>query len=84
MEYTERQKNMMMDRAFDAACLAVKEENEWADQIMTRLKSTYPELPEYLNNMYEFYVNMVTNNKSFLARADYMIENRDKIRLHYK
>lgn len=74
----------MMDRSFDAACLAVKGETEWAEQIMTRLINTYPELKEYLDNMYGFYVNMVTNNNTFLARADYMIENRDKIKLQYK
>lgn len=74
----------MMDRSFDAACLAVKGETEWAEQIMTRLINTYPELKEYLDNMYGFYVNMVTNNNTFLARADYMIANRDKLTLQYK
>ena len=84
MVYTERQQNKMMDRSFDAACLAVKGETEWAEQIMTRLTNTYPDLKDYLDKMYKFYVNMVTNNNTFLTRADYMIENRDKITLQYK
>lgn len=73
----------MMDRAFDAACLKVKGEDEWSKQIMTRLKATYPGLVEYLGKMYDFYVNMVSNNKDFLSRADYMIENKKTIRLYY-
>lgn len=73
----------MMDRAFDAACLKVKGEEEWSNQIMTRLKVTYPERTEYLGNMYDFYINMVSNNKDFLARADYMIEHKKTIRLSY-
>lgn len=84
MTYTERQKNKMMDRSFDAACLTVKGETEWAEQIMTRLTNTYPEIKDYLGQMYEFYVNMVTNNNTFLTRADYMIANRDKLTLQYK
>lgn len=73
----------MMDRAFDAACLKVKGEDEWSKQIMTRLKATYPGLVKYLGDMYDFYVNMVSNNKDFLSRADYMIENKKTIRLYY-
>lgn len=73
----------MMDRAFDAACLKVKGEEEWSNQIMTRLKITYPEQKEYLGNMYDFYINMVSNNKDFLERADYMIEHKKTIRLVY-
>lgn len=75
---------MMMDRAFDAACLAVKDETEWSEQIMKRLKGTYPELSDYFQNMYDFYVNMVSSNTDFLSRADYLIENRNKVRLQYR
>ena len=83
MEYSEKQKNRMMDRSFDAACLMVKGEGEWSNQIMERLKATYPELSGYLQNMYEFYVNMVSANNDFLSRADYMIEHRSTIRLSF-
>ena len=84
MEYTERQKYRMMDRSFDAACLAVKGETEWAAQIMGRLVNTYPEAEDYIYGLYGLYVNMVSGNQTFLRRADYMIENRDKIKLQYK
>lgn len=83
MNITEKQQNRMMDRAFDAACLKVKGEEEWSNQIMTRLKATYPEQKEYLGTMFDFYVNMVKNNEDFLERADYMIEHKKTIRLSY-
>lgn len=84
MKLSEHNQNMIMDRAFDAACLYVKGEEEWCDKIMNRLISTYPELEEYCNNLFNFYVNMVTANNDFLSRADYMIEHRETIRLQYK
>ena len=83
MEYSEKQKNRMMDRSFDAACLKVKGEEEWSNQIMERLKATYPGKLDYIQKMYEFYVNMVSANNDFLSRADYMIEHRNTLRLSF-
>lgn len=81
---TERQKNILMDRTFDAACLNVKGEVDWANQIIERLKGNYNGIEDYVNQMYEFYVNMVSTNNTFLSRADYMIEHKDTLKLMYR
>lgn len=73
-----------MDRTFDAACLTVKNETEWSSQILTRLRNGYPDYIDRINQLYEFYVTMVSNNDKFLSRADYMIENRGKLKLRFK
>lgn len=75
--------DILMDRTFDAACLTKKNEEEWANQIITRLLVNHPEQKEYINNLYEFYLNMVEQNTDFLVRADYMIENKNKLRLRF-
>ena len=75
---------IVMDRAFDAACLKVKGEVEWAEQILTRLKNTHPENEEYIEKLHNFYVDMVSTNTTFLVRADYMIEHKNNLRLQYK
>lgn len=75
---------IVMDRAFDAACLNVKGEKEWATQILNRLYATYPENKQYIENLYNFYINMVSSNTTFLSRADYMIEHKNNLKLKYK
>lgn len=75
---------IVMDRAFDAACLKVKGEEEWSNQILTRLKATHPENKEYIENLFNFYVNMVSSNTTFLVRADYMIEHKNNLKLKYR
>lgn len=72
-----------MDRTFDAACLQARNETEWSDQIMNRLIEKYPENKDYIQGLYGLYLNMVTNNTSFLRRADYMIEHRETIKLKF-
>ena len=76
-------KDILMDRTFDSACLKAKGETEWADKIITRLKGKHPEYTDYINRLVEFYTDMVTANTSFLTRADYMIENKNKIKLRF-
>ena len=75
--------NRAIDRTFDAACLKVKGETEWAETILNRIKSKYPADEAAIELLYDKYVVMVTNNPTFLSRAEYMIENRDKLRLRY-
>lgn len=75
--------DILMDRTFDAACLRVKGDTEWSNQIILRLKSNHPESVEQINKMVEFYTNMVSNNADFLSRADYMIEHKGKMRLRF-
>jgi hypothetical protein len=76
---------IIMDRAFDAACLILKGETDWANQIMERLKSNYPQNTEYIDGVYKLYIDAGTNNPDFVSsRGEYMINNKNKIKLRFK
>ena len=74
---------IVMDRAFDAACLIVSGDEEWGNEILARLKKENPENIKYIEGLMTLYTNMVSNNKTFLSRADYMHEHKGKLRLKF-
>lgn len=71
----------MTDRVFDVVCLEAKGETEWSDQIMAKLKETYPDYSKYQQACYHIFSKEDTS--ILMARADYMVQHRDTIKLDY-
>lgn len=75
--------DILYDRTFDASCMTRAGENEWAEQILTRLKSNYPQLASNINTLYEGYLSLPMADY-IQYRMDYMLEHKDTIKLRYK
>lgn len=73
---------LFMDRTFDAACMLKAGDKEWANMIITRLKSNHPNSIERIDQLYEFYQKM--SGDYFDARIKYMLEHRNSIKLKFK
>lgn len=77
--------DLILDRSFDAACLMVKGETEWSDQILKRLKANNKEYSDYIDEVFAFYVNAGTHNPDFInSRAEYMLNNKNNLKLRFK
>lgn len=74
---------IILDRTFDASCMTRAEETEWAEQILTRLKVTYPHLSEIIDNTYNGYLSLPMA-EYIQYRMDYMLEHKGKMKLRYK
>lgn len=75
--------DILMDRTFDASCMKRIGEDEWASQIITKLKLTYPKDLGLINSYYDFYLKC-PDAEYIQYRQQYMIENRNKLKLRYK
>ena len=76
-------KNVIYDRTFDAACMKRAGEDEWASQIITRLKSANPMLQEAINTLYNGYLSL-PDAEYIQYRTNYMLENKETIKLRFK
>lgn len=76
-------RDIIYDRAFDASCMTRAGETEWADKILLRLKSTYPELSDNITQVYNGYLSLPFADY-IEYRMNYMLEHRDTLRLRYK
>ena len=75
---------ILIDRVFDAACVSIVDP-EWSKQILNRVISNSPENANYANNLFNFYKTQVGLNLDYCAsRRDYMIQNKEKLKLRFK
>ena len=75
---------IMIDRIFDAACLKVKGEEEWSEEIIEKLKKIYPEYEETIDKIFNIYIKTTRTYTAFSKRADYMIEHKNNLKLKYR
>lgn len=80
---TEKLQNLIFDRTFDASCVKRAGDEEWATQILNRLKATHPAYTEYIDRCYMFYCGL-PNSEMFTYRIEYMTNNKSKLKLRYK
>lgn len=76
-------KNVIYDRTFDAACMKRAGEDEWASQIMTRLRANNPKYLEQIDMMYHGYLNL-PDADYIEYRKNYMLENKNTLKLRFK
>lgn len=79
----EKTLNIFMDRTFDASCMKRIGENELASQIINRLKANYPKETQTIDKYYQFYLSQ-PNAEYIEYRTNYMIKNKDRLKLKYK
>lgn len=72
-----------MDRTFDASCMTRAGETEWAEQILTRLKATYPQLSGNIDTLYNGYLSFPMA-EYIQYRMDYMLTHKGTMKLRYK
>lgn len=75
--------NIFYDRTFDASCMKRAGEDEWANQIITRLKSNYPNDVKAIDALYNGYLSLPFADY-IKYRMDYMLEHKGKLKLRYK
>lgn len=75
--------NIIYDRTFDASCMKRAGEDEWASQILLRLKSNYPGMVNGIDTLYNGYLSLPMADY-IQYRMDYMLEHKNTIRLRYK
>ena len=75
--------DIILDRTFDASCMTRAGEAEWSNQILTRLKATYPQFSESIEYTYNGYLSLPMA-EYIQYRMDYMIEHKGKLRLRYR
>lgn len=73
----------LYDRAFDASCVKRAGEDEWARQIITRLKATYPKDADIIDMLYNGYLDLPMA-EYIKSRQNYMLENRHTLKLRYE
>lgn len=75
--------NVIIDRTFDASCMKRAGEDEWAEQIINRLKANNPSLTKEIDSMYNGYLSLPYADY-IQVRTDYMLEHRGTIKLKFK
>jgi len=73
---------ILMDRTFDAICAKRAGLNELHDMILSRLKANYPDLKEYIQQLYDLYDGFLDEITE--PRSQYLKEHRDCLKLRYK
>jgi len=58
-------------------------EDEWASQILTRLRANNPKYLEQIDRLYNTYLNL-PNAEYIEYRKNYMLENKDTIVLRFR
>lgn len=76
-------KNVIYDRTFDAACMKRAGEEEWASQIITRLKNSNPELSAQIDGLYNGYLSL-PDAEYIQYRTKFMLDHKETIKLKYK
>lgn len=75
---------LQMDRTFDAACVT-KDDPIWANKILSKIKAVNPTKKAEITKLYNFYVDLLEKNPAFgEGRKEYMLENKETIKLDYK
>ena len=76
-------RDILMDRAFDSVCVSIADK-EWSKQIYNRLTSKYPAHKSYIDKLVAFYGDIFKVNPDFFTpRRDYMMKNKNKIRMRF-
>jgi len=76
-------KVILYDRTFDAACMKRAGEDEWASQIMTRLRANNPKYLEQIDMLYHGYLTL-PDAEYIEYRTKYMLENKNTLKLRFK
>lgn len=75
--------NVIYDRTFDAACMKRAGEDEWASQILTRLRANNPKYLEQIDIMYQGYLNL-PDADYIEYRKNYLLENKKTLKLRFR
>lgn len=75
---------IIQDRTFDASCLYAKGENELADSIVDKLRQAQPEYLTYIDDCLDLYKKATALIRASSGRTDYLIKNKDNLRLRFR
>lgn len=73
---------IIQDRTFDAICAKRAGLTELHDKILVRLKGNYPQLKDYIQQLYDLYDGFL--DEITAPRGEYLKEQQDKLKLRYR
>lgn len=76
-------KDVIYNRTFDASCMKRAGEDEWAEQIINRLKANNPSLTNEIDSMYNGYLSLPYADY-IQVRTDYMLQHKGTMKLKFR